>query len=81
MESLLKPRVERTVILNYISQDNNKFLEDNSNEPVKLHSLESSMEESVFKFQSGVEAEQQNGRLQQKISLAENKNPSSRSNQ
>ena len=39
------------------------------------------MKEYVSTFQSVVEAEQQNGEPQQKLPLAENKNPASRSNQ
>ena len=41
--SLLNSRVERTVILSYINQDNNKVLGDKSNKTVKLHRLERSM--------------------------------------
>ena len=39
------------------------------------------MEEALSMFQSLVEAEQRNGRPYQKRTLAENKNPDSRSNQ
>ena len=39
------------------------------------------MEEAVSMFQSLVEADQRNGRPYQKRTLAENKNPDSRSNQ
>ena len=39
------------------------------------------MEEFVPKFQSVVEADQQNGGTQKKRPLAENENPASRSNQ
>ena len=39
------------------------------------------MEESVSKFKSVVEVEQQNSGPQQKIPLAENENPTIRSNQ
>ena len=56
--SLLKYRVECTVILNEINQDNNKVLGDESNETDKFHRLDSSMEEAVSTFQSVVEAEQ-----------------------
>ena len=37
--SLLNVRVKRTVILNDITQDNNKVLEDKSNKNVKFHRL------------------------------------------
>ena len=39
VESLLNYRVERTVILNNITGDNNKVLEYESNEKVKFHRL------------------------------------------
>ena len=39
------------------------------------------MEESVSTFQSVVEAEQQNGGPQEKLTLSENENPARRSNQ
>ena len=52
--SLLHSRVEHTFILNYITQDKNKVLVDNSNETVKFHKLESIMEEDVPTFQSVV---------------------------
>ena len=55
---LLNSRVEWTMILNYITQDNNKVLGDESNETVKFHRLESITEEYVSTFQSVVEAEQ-----------------------
>ena len=61
MASLLNSRVERTVILNDISQDNNNVLEENINEAVKFHRMERIMEEAVSIFQIVVEAEQQNG--------------------
>ena len=38
--SLLNFHVERTVILNEITQDNNKVLVDKSNETVKFHKME-----------------------------------------
>ena len=49
------------MILNNITQDNNKVLGDESNETVKFHKLEKSMEEAVFTFQIVVEAGQLNG--------------------
>ena len=52
-----------------------------SNKTVKLHRLESSMEEAVSTFQSVVEAEQQNIEPQKKLPLVENENSASRSNQ
>ena len=58
--SRLNSCVECTAILNDITQDNNKVLGDNSNKTVKLHRLDRIMEESVYKFQSVVEAGQQN---------------------
>ena len=72
MASLLNSRVERTVILNGSTQDNNKVLGDDRNENVKFLRLYRNMREAVSKFQSVVEAEQQNGGPQQKIPLAEN---------
>ena len=58
--SLLNSRVERTVILNVNTQENNEFLGDKINETVKLHRMERSMEESVSKSQSLVDTEQRN---------------------
>ena len=69
-----------TVILNDITQDNNKIMGDKSNETAKFHKLECSTEKTVYTFQSVVEAEQQNG-WPQKKNLEENENPASRSNQ
>ena len=54
------------MILNEITQDNNKVLADKINKNVKFHKLDRSMEESVSTFQSVVESEQQNGGPQQK---------------
>ena len=79
--SLLNYRLERTVILNDMTQDKNKVLGDDRKKTVKLHRLERSTEESVYTFQSVVEAEQRNGGPQQKLPLAENENTASRSNQ
>ena len=45
-------RVERTVILNDITQDKNKVLGDENNETVKFHRLVKSMKKSVSIFQS-----------------------------
>ena len=78
VESLLNSRVERTVIVNEINQDKNKVLGDEINETVKLHRLERSMEESMPRFKSVVEAEQQNGGPQQKRPSEENEKPVSR---
>ena len=78
MESLLNSRVERTVIVNEINQDKNKVLGDEINETVKLHRLERSMEESMPRFKSVVEAEQKNGGTQQKRPPEENEKPVSR---
>ena len=72
---------EQTVILDEITQDNNNVLGDDSNDTFKLRRLESSMEEAVSTFHSLVELIQQNGGPQQKLPLAENENPASRSNQ
>ena len=77
--SLLNSCIERKVILNEITEDNNYVLGDESNKTVKLHRLGRSMEESVSIFKSVVEAEQQNGGTQRK-KLAENEDPASRSN-
>ena len=79
--SLLNYFVERTVILNDITQENNKVLGEESNKNVKLHRLERSMEGAVSTFQSVVEAGQRKGGPQKKRPLAENENPVSRSNQ
>ena len=57
-ESLLNYHVEHKVILNDITQYKNKVLGDESNKTIKFHRLERSMEESVFTFQSVIEAEQ-----------------------
>ena len=73
--SLPNFRVERTVILNDITQDNNKVVGDERNDTVKFHRLERSTEEAVSKFQSMVEEEQQNGAPQQKRPLEENEKP------
>ena len=72
VETLLNPHIEWTVILNYITQENNKVLEDKSNETVKFHRLGRKMEEAVSKFRSVVELDQQHGEPQQRLSLAEN---------
>ena len=81
VEILLNYRVERTVIINDITQDNNKVLGDKSNKTVNFHRLERSMEEAVSKFKIVVEAEQWKVGPQQKQPLAENKPPARRSNQ
>ena len=57
------------MILNDINHDNNKVLKDDSNGTVKFHSLESIMEEAVYKFHTVIEVEQQNGGPQKKIPL------------
>ena len=80
MASLLHSRVEKIVILNDITQDNNKVLEEESNETAKFHRLENIMEESVSKFQIVVKVKQNNGGTQQKCPLVEKK-PSISSNQ
>ena len=76
--SLLNYRVEQTVILNDITQDNNKVLRDESNKTVNFHRLERSMEEAVTTFQSVVESEQRNGGPQKKSLLVKEKNPARR---
>ena len=48
------------MILNDITQDKNKVLEDESNETVKFHRLESCMDEAVSTFKIVVEVEQRN---------------------
>ena len=68
------------MIINEVTKENNKVPGDESNENFKLHRLERIMEESVSIFQSVVEAEQNNCGPQQKLPLAENENPTSRSN-
>ena len=47
---LQNPRVECTVVLNDITQENNKALEDDSNKTVKLHIIEKIMYEAVSTF-------------------------------
>ena len=61
VEILLNSRLEQTVMLNDIAQDNNKFVQDRSNKAFKFHILDFSMEEAMSKFQSVVEADQKNG--------------------
>ena len=46
------------MILNEITQYNNKSLEYKSKKTVKFHRMERSMEEDVYKSQSVVDAEQ-----------------------
>ena len=70
--SLLYPRLELTVILNTITQDNNKVLEDDNNETVKFYKMERSTEETVSTFQSVFKAEQWNSGTQKIRPLAEN---------
>ena len=72
--SLLNYRAERTVILNDITQDNNKVLGYDRNKTVKLNRVYRSMEEDVSTFKSVVGAEQRNGGPHQKRPLSENKN-------
>ena len=72
VETLLNSHIEWTVILNYITQENNKVLEDKSNETFKFHRLGRIMEEAVSKFRSVVEFYQQHGEPQQRLPLAEN---------
>ena len=78
---LLNSHVERTVILNDITQYNNKVLVDKVKETVKFNRLERSMEEAMSEFQIVVEVEQRNGGPHQKRHLAENENPAMSSNQ
>ena len=52
--SLLKYRVEQTVILNRITKEKNKDLEDDK-KTIKFHRLERSMEESLSKLKSVVD--------------------------
>ena len=54
--SLLNSRVEQTVILNEITQYNNKVLVYYINKTVKFHRMERIMEEAVSTFQSAVDA-------------------------
>ena len=61
VEILLNSCVEQTVILNGITEDNNKILVDKSNKTVKFHRLASSMDKAMYTFQSVVDADQQNG--------------------
>ena len=61
VEILLNYHVEHTVILNDITQENNKVQEDKSNGAVKFHRMERSMEKSMSTFKIVVKAEQRNG--------------------
>ena len=70
--SLINSHVEYTVIINDITQDNNKVLVEKINKTVKFHRLQRSVEDFVSTFQSVVEAEQLNGRIQGKKPLSEN---------
>ena len=81
LASLINSRVERTFILNEITQDNNKVPEDNSKESFEFHRMERSIYESVSTFKSVVEAEKRNGGPQKEQPLAEKENPASMSNQ
>ena len=76
MLSLLNSHLERTVIINDITQDNNKVLEYESNGTVKFHTLEKSMEEAVSTLNILIVADQQNGGPNKKRPLEENENPS-----
>ena len=78
VSSLINYCVEHTLILNDITQNKNKVLEDESNKTVKFYRLERSMEEAVSTFQSVVEAEQRNDIPHQKRPLGENEKLSSR---
>ena len=69
------------MIHNEITQDNKKVLVDKTKKTVKFHRLKRSMEEDVSTFKSVVEEEQRNGGPQPKLTLAENKDPASRSYQ
>ena len=81
VENLLNHQVEHTVILNDITQDNNKVLGDKSSKNVKFHRMEGRTEELVSTFQSVVELEQQNGGPQKKQPPEENENLARRLNQ
>ena len=48
-------------MINDINQEKNKVLGDEKNETFKLHTLERSMEESMYTFNSVVEEEQRHG--------------------
>ena len=58
VESFLNSCVECTVIINDITQENNKVLGDEIKKTINFHRMERNMEEAVSKFQSAVEAEQ-----------------------
>ena len=74
MASLLNSRVEHTVIINDITQENNKLVEDKSNKTAKFHRLYRSMEEAVYTHQSVVEEEERNCGPQKKCPPTENEN-------
>ena len=69
VERLLNSRVEYTVILNDITQDNNKVLGEESNKTFKFCRLERIMEEAVSTFQIVFEAGQLNGGPHKKLPL------------
>ena len=60
------------MILNDITKENNKVLEDDINKTVKFHRLDRSIEKAMYKVQCMFEAEQRNGGPQKKRPLAEN---------
>ena len=68
------------MILNDITKDKNKVLDDESNKHVKLHNLEKRMEEAVSTFKSVDEADKWNGGPHQYNPLIENENLTRRSN-
>ena len=68
------------MILNDITKDKNKVLDDESNKHVKLHNLEKRMEEAVSTFKSVAEADKWNGGPHQDNPLIENENLTRRSN-
>ena len=71
-EILLNYCVERTVMLNDITQNNNKVLKSERNKTVKLHKPERNMEESVSTLQSVVETEQRSVEPHKKLPMTEN---------
>ena len=79
VESLLNYFVEQILIINEITQDKNKALEDDTNKSIKFHRLDRSMEESVSTFNSVDEVEQYNCVNNKYCPLAENENPFSMS--
>ena len=66
---MLNSRVKQTLLLNYITQDNNKVMEDDSNKIIKFHRLEIIIKEAMSTFHSVARVVKRNGRSQIKRPL------------